>query len=61
MVKFGGSPVVFDCREEFVVLEQLPQTAAVMRYSVVALVDAADNKGYELTLDPAQRSRARHR
>jgi hypothetical protein len=61
MVKFGGSPVVFDRREEFVVLEQSPQTAAVMRYSVVALVDAADNEGDELTLDLAQRSRTRHR
>ena len=44
MVKFGGSPVVFDRLEEFVVLEQSPQTAAVMRYSVAALVDAADNE-----------------
>ena len=53
------SPVSLDGFEKFVVLEQTPQTAAMVGESVVAAVDIADNKSDQLPLHLAKGLRAR--
>ncbi len=46
----GRSPVLLDPGQQVVILEQPAQTAPVMRYSVVALVDAAHEQGDQFPL-----------
>jgi len=54
VAQFGCSPVGFDRTKEVVISEKAPQTAAVMRESVVASVDVADNQGDQFAFNLAQ-------
>ena len=49
----GCSPVSLDRIEKFVISEEAPQTATVMRESVVASVDVADNQGDQFAFNLA--------
>jgi hypothetical protein len=61
LVETGGPPICFDGGEEAIILEESAQTAPVVGYSVVALVDPAHDEGDEFTLNLAQGLASSHR
>ena len=50
LVETGRPPVRVDGSEEAIILEESAQTAPVVGYSIVALVDPAHDEGDEFTL-----------
>ena len=60
LVEPGRPPVDFDPREQVVVPQQPAQTAPVVRDSIVAAVELADDEGDELAVDLAQAGGAGH-
>jgi len=60
LTQSSGPPISVDGSEEIIVLEESPQTAAMVGHSVMAVVHVTHNQGDEFTLNLSQGPCARH-